>query len=151
MIATISSKFECSTSELWDQISQTDSLQYVCAPILTFQPVHPNGLDGDWSPGQTYELTLRFLGLLPLGRHDITIIEIDPKKNRIVSSESGKLAKTWNHTIEFTEVSQDKIKYTDEVEIRAGLLTVPIWLFAHIFYRHRQRRWQNLLTKASHS
>jgi len=31
-------------------------------------------------------------------------------------------------------------RYTDHVEIRAGLLTVPAWLFALAFYLHRRGR-----------
>jgi hypothetical protein len=36
-------------------------------------------------------------------------------------------------------------RYTDEVEIQAGLLTLPAWLFALAFYGHRQRRLKRLL------
>jgi hypothetical protein len=36
-------------------------------------------------------------------------------------------------------------RYTDEVEIHAGLLTVPAWLFALAFYGHRQRRLNRLV------
>jgi len=35
--------------------------------------------------------------------------------------------------------------YTDQIDIQAGILTPPIWLFAHIFYRYRQRRWRHLV------
>jgi len=31
-------------------------------------------------------------------------------------------------------------RYIDDVEIHAGPLTVPAWLFAQLFYLHRQRR-----------
>jgi len=37
------------------------------------------------------------------------------------------------------------VSYTDEIEIQAGWLTPGIWLFAQLFYRHRQRRWKALL------
>jgi hypothetical protein len=36
-------------------------------------------------------------------------------------------------------------RYTDQVEIHAGLLTVPAWLFAQAFYLHRQRRLNRLV------
>ena len=37
--------------------------------------------------------------------------------------------------------------YADEIEIRAGLLTVFVWLFAHGFYRYRQMRWQRVIRR----
>jgi len=36
-------------------------------------------------------------------------------------------------------------RYTDDVEIHAGPLTVPAWLFAQLFYFHRQRRLNRLV------
>lgn len=31
------------------------------------------------------------------------------------------------------------------VEIRAGVLTPLVWLFAQVFFRYRQMRWRSLL------
>jgi transglutaminase-like putative cysteine protease len=39
----------------------------------------------------------------------------------------------------------DGTRYTDTVEVRAGPLTVIVWMFAQAFYRHRQRRWRSLV------
>lgn len=36
-------------------------------------------------------------------------------------------------------------KEVDEIEIKAGWLTIFIWLFVQLFYHHRQRRWKILL------
>jgi hypothetical protein len=90
-------------------------------------------------------LKLYFLKVIPLGRHTIQLVRIDKETNTIVSQESGRLARTWNHTISFREVAQNVVSYTDEIEIQAGWLTPAIWLFAQLFYRHRQRRWKVLL------
>ena len=51
----------------------------------------------------------------------------------------------WNHTIRFRPLENGKLHCTDEIEIQAGLLTGVVWAFAHVFYRHRQRRWRRLL------
>ena len=37
------------------------------------------------------------------------------------------------------------IQYTDRVEIQAGWKTLFIWLWANMFYTHRQRKWIRLL------
>ncbi|MFO7859839.1 MAG: hypothetical protein R6U41_01320 [Desulfosalsimonas sp.] len=47
----------------------------------------------------------------------------------------------------FHEVYPGTVHYTDKIEISAGLLSPLIWLFAHVFYRHRQRRWKLLLER----
>jgi hypothetical protein len=36
-------------------------------------------------------------------------------------------------------------RYTDDVEINAGPVTVSAWLFAQLFYFHRQRRLNRLV------
>ena len=40
-----------------------------------------------------------------------------------------------------------RTRYTDSVEVRAGLLTPLVWAFATAFYRHRQRRWRRLVRR----
>lgn len=54
------------------------------------------------------------------------------------------LIKVWDHKIRLADLD-GRTRYTDEVEIRAGLLTVPAWLFAWAYYTHRQRRLNRLV------
>ena len=145
MIARISTYFNCTEEELWEKIIEPKSLQFVASPILSFNPIVKGELDGEWVIGKTYELKLYFLNILPLGRHRIKIITIDRKSNIIVSNEIGALAPVWNHTIRFGQCERRKLRYIDEIEIKAGWLTIGIWVFSHLFYRHRQRRWKILL------
>ena len=145
MLARISTFFECTDEQFWDKIIEPKSLQYVAAPILRFEPLVAGELDGEWIVGKTYVVRLHFLGFLPLGQHRIRIVAIDRAMNTIESQESGSLARVWNHTIRFHPSGAGQLHYTDEIEIEAGLLTVFIWAFAHLFYRHRQRRWKELL------
>jgi hypothetical protein len=148
MIARIRTILPCTESELWQKISQPKSLQYVAAPILGFVPARGDVLTGEWQIGWTYRLKLCFLKLIPLGWHTIRLVKMDKHTNTISSRESGLLTQVWNHTISFREVGPGKVSYADEIEIQAGWLTPAIWLFAHLFYRHRQRRWKVLLKKS---
>ncbi|MCK5223235.1 hypothetical protein KAR04_00570 [Candidatus Calescamantes bacterium] len=59
--------------------------------------------------------------------------------------ETGKIAKVWNHTIIIEKDTDGNARYTDIVEIKAGVVTFFVYLFAQLFYRHRQRKWKNLL------
>lgn len=145
MLARISTVFDTTPDRLWDEVTKPDSLRFVSAPILSFQPLKPGELDAPWVIGKTYQLKLTFLNFIPLGRHDIEIVKIDRESNTIVSNEGSALAPVWNHIIHFRQVGEGKIRYTDEIEIQAGWRTPFIWAFAHLFYRHRQRRWRTLL------
>lgn len=150
LTARISTRLACSEEALWQKIVEPASLQFVASPVLRFVPVQEGGLSGEWQAGVPYPLRLYFLRFIPLGRHTIRLVKIDRESNTIVSQENGHLARVWNHTICFREAAPGMVSYTDKIEIQAGWLTPAIWLFAHLFYRHRQRRWKVLLRK-SHS
>ncbi|MFP4193639.1 MAG: hypothetical protein ACLFRO_01725 [Desulfobacterales bacterium] len=133
------------------KIIEPKSLQFVASPILSFIPDESGALDGEWIVGKKYHLRLYFLKFIPLGGHTIELAEIDKAANTISSKENGMLARVWNHDITFHEVYPGKVHYTDKIEISAGLLSPVVWLFAHIFYRHRQQRWKLLLERQSGS
>ncbi|WP_129677073.1 hypothetical protein [Candidatus Chloroploca sp. Khr17] len=145
MLARISTTFDATVDQLWQAISRPDSLRFVSAPLLHFEPLVPGELDDEWVVGKTYALRLFLFGVLPAGEHRITLVTIDREANLIESKESGTLAPVWNHTIRFHAVGDGRLQYTDAIEIQAGLRTGIIWAFAHLFYRHRQRRWKRLL------
>ncbi len=145
MIARISTILDSTEDDLWKKIIEPRSLQFVSSPILSFRPTLKHEFEGEWVEGKTYDLKLYFLKIVPLGYHKIKLIKMDRQSNTIVSNESGTLTGAWNHTIWFRKVERDKLLFTDKVEIKAGLLTPAIWIFAHLFYRHRQKRWKILL------
>ncbi len=145
MFVRISRQLNCTESELWDKISKQESLKFVASPILTFIPVGTGILNSKWEVGRIYRFKLYFLKFIPLGLHTIQIMKIDQNQNIISSHESGLLTPVWNHKISFKEIMPSLVNYSDEIEIKAGWLTPFIGLFAHVFYRHRQRRWKILL------
>lgn len=147
MLARISTTFDCTAEQLWDEVSRPASLRFIAAPLLHFEPLVAGELDGQWVVGKTYALRLSLFGFLPAGEHCITLVSIDRGANLIESKESGTLSPVWNHTIRFHSLGDSRLHYTDEIEIQARLLTGVIWAFAHLFYRHRQRRWKVLLRK----
>ncbi|WP_420426780.1 hypothetical protein [Algiphilus sp.] len=147
MLARIDRHFDCSAEVFWEQIMQPRSLVFVAAPLLVFVPAEGGTLPARWEEGVPYELRLYFLHVLPLGRHTIRLVRIDPATHTIQSEESGQLARVWNHRIHFEDVAPGRVHYVDEIEIRAGVLTPFIWLFAQLFYRHRQRRWVQWLRR----
>ena len=145
MKAIISTTIKTSPEKIWNEIQKISSLLHVAAPLLKFRSTDNGNLPDQWSIGKEYPLALYFLGIIPLGKHVIRISKIDSHNMTILSNEFGHLTNTWNHLIKIERIEEEKIKYTDEIDIEAGPLTIGIWLFSQFFYRHRQRRWKALL------
>jgi len=148
MKARISTEIKTSEAVMWDELQKVSSLLRVASPILTFEPQKGHSVPEKWELGTEYRLKLSFFGIVPLGQHIIELATLDREKRTIVSNEHGSFVKTWNHVIKFEAIDGESIHYLDEIEIKAGLLTVPILLFAHLFYRHRQRQWKVLVEKS---
>ena len=85
------------------------SLQFIASPILKFIPVGKNIFDKEWELNRDYVLKLYLFGFLPLGNHTIRLINIDRSENKIESTESGLLARVWNHTIQFQEIEENRV------------------------------------------
>ena len=116
--------------------------------VVTRGLVELAGLDehpGPWTTGTTVAGRLRVLGV-PFSHHRITVESIDHERRSLQSDEGGGPIRSWRHLITVEPVAGEpaRSRYTDRIEIRAGLLTPAITLFAHGFYRLRQRRWRRL-------
>lgn len=138
----------------WTMLNRPSVLTHITAPVLAFRPVDPPAWPDVWQPGR-YRASLRFAGVLPLGHQWIDISHPDPQPNdppgarRIRDNGSGHLVGRWEHMIIMIPEGRDHIRYRDEVDIEAGLLTPFIWVFAQAFYRWRQHRWRQLARPAS--
>ncbi len=130
---------------MWQELQNVSSLEYVAAPLLVFKPQTGFSMPLKWDTETEYKLNLFFLGMIPFGKHFIKVITLNEAENRILSNEHGSLTKVWNHEIRFHALDARHIEYTDEIEIKAGILTLAVWLFSQVFYRHRQARWKKLL------
>jgi hypothetical protein len=115
-------------------------LAHVLWPWLTMAPATP--LPESLAEGQEISVRLRFLGALPGWTHTLWIERL--AADEIASLEHGGPVKEWNHRLTFEPTSSSSCRYTDMVEIRAGLLTPLVGLFAHLIYRYRQARWRAL-------
>lgn len=126
---------------------QSRSLRYVAAPLMLFKPVSasdtPQQLPAVWQNG-SYPVQMYLLGFIYLGKQRINI-KLDATAQQLLDAGEGTLITQWHHLITVTPVSSTRARYTDTVDIKAGLLTPIVWGFAQVFYRHRQRRWRRLL------
>jgi hypothetical protein len=145
-----SSLLPCSVERLVIELARPELFYYLASPMLVFDRVEPAEAADRWSVGK-YRFRLLIGGRLPIGEHIINLqrtvqdaeaVETSP----VVWHDAGysDLIRVWDHMI-MLEDFLGMTRYTDKVEIHAGLLTVPAWLFAYVFYVHRQRRLNRLV------
>lgn len=130
----------------WAEVRTSRLLDHVAAPLQAFEPVEPPVLPDVWQEGR-YLVRLRMFGVLPIGMQWIVISfpDASPERYQLRDNGHGSLVSTWDHLITIEPLAADRCRYTDEVEVRAGLLTPFVWAFARLFYAHRQRRWRRLV------
>ena len=142
-----SSVFPADADVIWEKLKEIDSLKYVAAPMATFSAVGHSGALV-WEKGCEYDFVFKLFGFIPFGTHHISIRKFDSAEHIIVSYEHNENVRKWNHRITLKTVGRSHTLYTDIVDIDAGIKTLPIYIWANIFYAHRQRRWIRLLRNA---
>jgi len=115
-------------------------LSYVLWPWVQMTPDAP--INADVAEGDELLARLRFLGIVPGWTHTLRIDRLE--ECEIATSERGGPVSAWNHTLTFEPCGVRACRYTDVVEIRAGVLTPLVALFAAFIYRYRQLRWRSL-------
>ncbi|PIE14277.1 MAG: hypothetical protein CSA68_10750 [Rhodobacterales bacterium] len=130
---------------IWAELQRPELLVFVARPMIEFRPVTPGSFPDVWEVGD-YIVSVTWRGIVPLGRQTISIShpEAPSGTKQIRDNGRGTIIKRWDHLITL-EPDGLATRYTDQVEIEAGILTRPVTRFAKSFYAHRQRRWQLLV------
>ena len=143
MVVQKTSLFPASKETVFCKLQQLKTLQYIAWPFAGFEPIGKTV--STWEVGSTSAYRFRLFGVIPFGTHTIHIVRFDPAG--ISSCEENEHVPVWNHDITLKAVDAKHTRYTDRVEIQAGWKTVFIWLWANVFYAHRQRKWIRLLKR----
>jgi hypothetical protein len=145
MRVIVRTMIDAPAEEVWARLRTSALLRHVAAPLLRFKPLSPPTLPEVWTEGD-YVVGMYAFGVLPLGKQriGIRILADHGWPRRIRDDGGGRLVPVWRHDIQVSPAAPDRTLYCDEVEIRAGLLTPGVWLFAQLFYRWRQHRWRRL-------
>ena len=87
--------------------------------------------------------------VVPLSRHTIEVVHIDHDTMTIETEEHGGMLRRWHHTLHVEPVGDEgaRSRYSDTVDIDAGLFTGVVARFSLGIYRYRQRRWHRLARK----
>ena len=144
MKLSISTNLNIPIKTVWEYLETPKLLLYVTNPLVQFTPINPSDLPKIWEE-KKYLVRTKFLKLVPLGKQYIVITK-DPNGTWLRDNGFGDLAQKWDHLITLESIDTNTTKYTDTVEIKAGILTLGVWIFASIFYRFRQLQWRKLAT-----
>jgi len=144
-IVRVSSLFPASADVIWEKLSRIETLRYIAAPYASF--ILEEKADMIWREGETAHFHLKLFGFLSLGTHTIRVIKFDKSTYSIYTNEHNKSVPVWNHKIILEKDCCGHTRYTDEVEIYAGWKTDFVYWWSVLFYKHRQKKWVNLLKR----
>ena len=150
MLVERTTLLSCSAQRCLEEVQKSALLRHVAGPFVQFHPLEPKSLPERWEPKE-YLVSLRLFGFVPMGRQRIRISTRDRSQEmgrfyvELRDNGRGTLASTWDHLIVIQALGQG-CSYTDRIDVKAGVLTLFVWSFAWVFYRHRQRRWRRLVT-----
>ncbi len=142
-IVKITSMFPASKKEVFGLLQEFKMLSQIAYPYITFTPINDDE-NFLWKEGETFVFRVKLLGYIPFGIHKINVIEFK-ENTRIYTNEQNTYVPVWNHEIVLKELGKQKTKYTDIVEIYAGWRTYFVYLWAKLFYAHRQRKWIRII------
>lgn len=135
----------CSVARLAAELGRSSLLNHISWPMLVFVGVDPAPLPERFA-ARCYLTRLMVGGRLSIGEHTLDLQQDPGAGPGLVWHDAGhsRLIRVWDHKIRLAD-SQGMTRYTDEVEVHAGPLTIAAWLFALAFYIHRQRRLRRLV------
>ena len=139
----ISSTLNNSAEKIWNKLLNIETLIEICKPMATFKS-NLNEKEMKWEIDKEYIFKLFIYGFIPFGNHKIILKKLDKENKIILSNEYNKIVKIWNHLIFMENVGENEVKYTDEVEIYAGIFTLFTAIWAKLFYKHRQKKWKRI-------
>jgi hypothetical protein len=142
-----STHLEAPVDVIWGAVKTPAAFRRVTRGLVRMPAIQER--KDEWREGETVVGWVFLFGVLPFARHHIHVAKIDEASRVLSSRERGGLVRVWNHDIEVTSVDDLSCRYRDRIEIRAGLVTPVIVLYAHWFYRMRQRRWRALAKELS--
>ena len=137
---------DCPPDAAWHALRDPAVFRAVSAPFTTFT-ADPGGFPTEWSEGE-HRVRAKAFGLFPIGEQSIRLTFqersdfLDAGDVRIVRDDgeglSGMLSLVthWRHSMAVAPLGTRTL-YRDQLEISAGPLTLPLWLFYWAFWQWR--------------
>jgi len=142
VIARISTSLDTDAERAWRAVQRKSTFLYVTKGVLGIADA--DRYPEEWHAGDVVRARLVFFGFLPGWMHELRLVRVDGERRELYTNERGGVLSAWNHCITVEPAGATRCRYTDEIDMDAGLLTPLVWLYAHIFFRYRQMRLRRL-------
>lgn len=144
-IRTVHLETELPTSaeRVWSAMRHPASFLYVTRGVVGFP-----ALAGRTDPIRSGEIGTGWVlafNVIPAYRHTIEVLDVDEATRTIRSHEFGGALRRWDHTLHVERIDERSCRYSDTIEIDAGVLTGAAAAIATGIFRYRQRRWHRLV------
>lgn len=134
-----------SADRVWSAMLSPATFLYVCKGLFGFPSLAGRT---EWlRVGERGTGWLFAFHVIPAYRHTIEIVEVDQDAGTIKTHEHGGVLKAWDHTLRVEPLGKQSCRYSDTVDIDAGVLTGAVVAVANGIYRYRQRRWRKLVRR----
>lgn len=130
---------------VWPAMLSPVTFLYVCKGLFGFPAL--SGRSEALHPGERGTGWLFAFHLLPAYRHTIEIVEVDEAGRTVRTHEYGGVLTAWNHTLHVEPVDERSCRYSDTVDIDAGVATTLVAALAMGIYHYRHRRWHKLVRR----
>lgn len=150
---------DCPADAAWEALHSPAVFRAVSRPWTTAESLEAGGFPERW-PGGDHRVRLRLLGVLPMGEQVIRLRDetVDDAvlgaSARVVHDEGGPvrgpmtLVRHWHHRMAIAPNPlsgtagrhEARTRFTDTLEVRAGLLTPLAWLGFRVFWSLRARK-----------
>ncbi len=144
MVVKVSTHLPTSADHAWRVLARRDTFLYATRGAFGYA-VSADRWPEELHEGQEIQIRILFFRSIPAWRHHVRLVRVDEGRREILSQERGGFIRAWNHRIRIEPENTVRCRYTDEIEIRAGIVTPLVWAFAHLSLRYRQLRLRRLI------
>ncbi|OAT68942.1 hypothetical protein AWB85_07695 [Mycobacteroides immunogenum] len=130
---------------VWSAMQYSGTFLYLCRGLFGIPAL--SGRTEPMRVGERGTAWLWGLHLIPLYRHTIHVVEVDEGTRTVRTHEGGGILRSWNHTLHVEPLGPARSRYSDSIDIDAGLFTAVVARGALAIFRYRQRRWRKLVEK----
>ncbi|MEN9752295.1 MAG: hypothetical protein RLZZ600_1342 [Actinomycetota bacterium] len=144
-------ELDCSPDDAWNALGNPAVFRAVMRPLMRVRSLDAGGFPKRWSQDEVHHVSMRLFGVVPMGHHSIDITYTErPGGVRMVVDQgeplSGILSRTstWDHRMAVSASPGGKTLYRDRLSVKAGILTLPLWLGLWALWQYRGARLQKL-------
>ncbi len=143
MVVKVHTQLPTSADHARRVLARRDTFLYVTRGAFCYTDA--NRYPEELHEGQEIQTRILFFHSIPAWRRHLRLVRVDGKRREVLSQERKGFISAWNHRIHIEPENTVRCRYTDEIEIRAGILTPLVWAFAHLSLRYRQLRLRRLI------